>query len=213
MRLCLSASTINPSKTARRFHHFLPAHDASGYPPACMRKNISSIIPRSARRYPTFTASSAVAGVASGLRILRGLGCAADSGRRYSGSPPSARGRTHAVAGHVAGRGRRWKLSCATHGQRAARRFNIRGSRIAFRMRPISLLTRLSAAANTCLRCKGCSAVPGSFRLSALLSRARPGGSRAPACVPYRAYRADAGATPQGHQARHRRFRDGDCAE
>jgi hypothetical protein len=27
-----------------------------------------------ARRYPTFTASSAVAGVASGLRILRGLG-------------------------------------------------------------------------------------------------------------------------------------------
>ena len=28
-------------------------------------------------------------------------------------------------------------------------------------MRPISLLTRLSAAANTCLRCKGCSAVPG----------------------------------------------------
>jgi hypothetical protein len=31
-----------------------------------------------ARRYPTFTASSAVAGVASGLRILRGLGYAAD---------------------------------------------------------------------------------------------------------------------------------------
>jgi hypothetical protein len=28
-------------------------------------------------------------------------------------------------------------------------------------MRPISLLTRLSAAANTCLRCKGCSTVPG----------------------------------------------------
>ena len=28
-------------------------------------------------------------------------------------------------------------------------------------MRPISLLTRLSAAANTCLRCRGCSAVPG----------------------------------------------------
>jgi hypothetical protein len=83
-----------------------------------------------ARQYPTFTASSAVAGVASSLRILRGLGYAADSGRRHSGSPTSARGRTHAVAGHVAGRGRRWKLSCATHGQRAARRFNIRGSRI-----------------------------------------------------------------------------------
>jgi hypothetical protein len=102
-----------------------------GYPPALYAKEyIVKYSTERARRYPTFTASSAVAGVASGLRILRGLGYAADSGRRYSASPTTARGRTHAVAGPVARRGRRWKLSCATHGQRAARRFNITGSRI-----------------------------------------------------------------------------------
>ena len=81
-------------------------------------------------RYPSFTASSAVAGVASGLRILRGLGYPTDSGRRNSCSPTFTRGRTHAGAGHAAGRGMRWKLSCATQVQRAARRFNMSGSRI-----------------------------------------------------------------------------------
>jgi YD repeat-containing protein len=76
------------------------------------------------------TASSAAAGVASGLRILRGLGYAANFGRRNSCSPTFILGRTHALIGHVAGGGRRWKLSRATHGQRVARRFNMSGSRI-----------------------------------------------------------------------------------
>jgi hypothetical protein len=75
-------------------------------------------------------ALSVASGVASGLRILCGLGYAAKFGRRNSCSPTFIWGRTHAVAGHVAGWRRRLKLSCATHSQRAARRFNMSGSRI-----------------------------------------------------------------------------------
>jgi hypothetical protein len=75
-------------------------------------------------------ALSAATGVASGLRILRGLGYAANFGGRNSRSPTFIWGRTHAVAGHIAGWRRRWKLSGATHGQRAARRFNMSGPRI-----------------------------------------------------------------------------------
>jgi YD repeat-containing protein len=74
--------------------------------------------------------SPAAAGVASGLRILRGLGYATNFGRTNSCSPTFIWGRTHPLIGHVAGGGRRWKLSRATHGQRVARRFNMSGSRI-----------------------------------------------------------------------------------
>ena len=73
---------------------------------------------------------SAPAGVTSGLRNLRGLGYAANFGRRNSCPPTFIWGRTHAVPGHIAGWGMHWKLSGATHGQRAACRFNMSGSRI-----------------------------------------------------------------------------------
>src|SRR5262249_13563581 len=43
--------------------------------------------------------------------------------------------------------------------RRAASTCSARASSLS--MRPISLLTRLSAAANTCLRCRRCSAAPG----------------------------------------------------
>jgi hypothetical protein len=71
-----------------------------------------------------------LAGIASGLRILRGLGYTANFGGRNSCPPTFIWGRTHAGAGHLAGRGRRWKLSGATHRQRAARRFDVGGSRV-----------------------------------------------------------------------------------
>src|SRR5215510_7791758 len=72
----------------------------------------------------------AVAGVAPRLRIFCRLRHASDLCRGNSCTPPSTGQRPHAFARRVTGRRASRKLSRATHGQRAAGRFDMRGSRL-----------------------------------------------------------------------------------
>jgi hypothetical protein len=193
------------------FQKYRPRADI-GQPSTWYRVSRSGF-PMTPERYPSFTASSAVAAVACGLRVLRGLGYAADSGRRNSCSPTFTWGRTHAVAGHAAaGRGMRWKLSCATQVQRAACRLNMSGSRIQLPHAVDFLAHSFECGSEHLFALQGMLSCAGKAPASWCSFSARgPDDSRGPTCVPYRAYRADAGATPQGHQVWHHRFRDGDC--
>src|SRR5262249_2045646 len=72
----------------------------------------------------------AVAGVAPRLRIFCRLRHASDLCRGNSCTPPSTGQCPHAFARRVTGRRVSRKLSRATHGQRAAGRFDMRGSRL-----------------------------------------------------------------------------------
>src|SRR5215471_5324166 len=72
----------------------------------------------------------AVAGVAPRLRIFCRLRHASDLCRGNSCTPPSTGQRPHAFARRVTGWRASRKLSRATHGQRAAGRFDVRGSRL-----------------------------------------------------------------------------------
>src|SRR5215831_5259386 len=72
----------------------------------------------------------AVAGVAPRLRVFCRLRHASDLCPRNSCTPPSTGQRPHAFARRVTGWRARRKLSRATHGQRAAGRFDMRGSRL-----------------------------------------------------------------------------------
>src|SRR5262252_2205577 len=72
----------------------------------------------------------AVAGVAPRLRIFCRLRHAPDLCRGNSCTPPSTGQRPHAFARRVTGRRASRKLTRATRGQRAAGRFDMRGSRL-----------------------------------------------------------------------------------
>src|SRR5499427_2910450 len=72
----------------------------------------------------------AVAGVAPRLRIFCRLRHASDFCRRNSRTPPSTGRRPHAFARRVTSWRASRKLSRAAHGQRAAGRFDMRGSRL-----------------------------------------------------------------------------------
>src|SRR6516162_8800262 len=72
----------------------------------------------------------AVAGVAPRLRVFCRLRHASDLCRGNPRTPPSTGQRPHPFAGRVTGRRARRELSRATHGQRAAGRFDMRGSRL-----------------------------------------------------------------------------------
>src|SRR5262249_49694473 len=72
----------------------------------------------------------AVAGIAPRLGVFFGLRHASDFGRGNSGPRPPIGQRPHAFARRVTGWRASRKLSRAAHGQRAAGRFDMRGSRL-----------------------------------------------------------------------------------